>query len=347
MRLMHLSHFVSRLALVTASIFAFTGCGRSGNDQAARKVVVYTSQDRPHATPILAAFEQQSGIKVEAVYDTEAAKTLGLMNRLVGERNNPQADVFWSSESTGNIYLKRKGVTEPYHSPSAETIPPRFKDKEGYWSGFGGRARVLMVNKDLVQQDPHSIRDFATPEWKGRFALANPLFGTTATHVGAWYVLLGKEGAESLLMSLRNNGVVTTTGNGPARDMVAAGEIAACVTDTDDAQGAIDEGRPVRMIYPDQGPNDGGVLIIPNTVSLIAGGPHRENGRLLIDFLLTEKVEEMLAFSPSAQMPLRPNVKHPPHVKSLSELKVQEVDFEKIADALDTARQFVQDSYLR
>jgi iron(III) transport system substrate-binding protein len=347
MRLQNLSQNARRLAIAAVAIFSVTGCGRSGTDQTAQKVVVYTSQDRPHATPILAAFEQQSGIKVEAIYDTEAAKTLGLMNRLIGERNNPQADVFWSSESTGNIYLKRKGVTEPYHSPSAESIPPRFKDREGYWSGFGGRARVLMVNKDLVQQDPASIRDFAKPEWKGRFAMANPLFGTTATHVGAWYVLLGKEGAESLLTSLRDNGVVTTSGNGPARDMVAAGEIPACVTDTDDAQGAIDEGRPVRMIYPDQGPNDEGVLVIPNTVSLIAHSPHPDNGRRLIDFLLSEKVEEMLAFSPSAQMPLRPNVKHPPHVKGLPELKVQEVDFEKIADALDTARHFVQESYLR
>jgi iron(III) transport system substrate-binding protein len=342
-----LSRYVSKRAVAALTLFAMIGCERSGTNQPTGKVVVYTSQDRPHAAPILLAFEQQTGIKVEAVYDTEAAKTLGLMNRLIGERNNPQADVFWSSESTGTIYLKRKRVTEPYHSPSAGNIPPRFKDNEGYWSGFGGRARVLMVHRDLVQKDPRSIRDFATPEWKGRFAMANPLFGTTATHVGAWYVLLGREKAETLLTSLRDNGVVTTSGNATARDMVAAGEIAACVTDTDDAYGAIAQDRPVRMIYPDQGTNEEGVFVIPNTVSLIAGGPNQENGRRFIDFLLSEKVEEMLAFSPSAQMPLRPNVKHPPHVKGLHELKVQEVDFEKVADTLDSARRFVQESYLK
>src|SRR5262249_5293739 len=84
----------------------------------------------------------------------------------------------------------------------------------------------------------------------GRFAIANPLFGTTATQVGSWYVLLGTDPAQKFLMNLKSNGVVTTPGNGAARDMVAAGEIAACITDTDDAREAIQAGRAVKMVYP-------------------------------------------------------------------------------------------------
>src|SRR4030042_940438 len=58
-----------------------------------RKVVVYVSHDQDYSEPILKDFEQATGIKVEALYDTEATKTVGLVNRLIAEKNNPQADV--------------------------------------------------------------------------------------------------------------------------------------------------------------------------------------------------------------------------------------------------------------
>ncbi|MBN1964808.1 MAG: ABC transporter substrate-binding protein, partial [Anaerolineae bacterium] len=65
---------------------------------ATNAVVVYVSVDQPHAEPVLARFEEQTGIDVQAVYDTEATKTTGLVTRLYAEREQPQADVFWSSE---------------------------------------------------------------------------------------------------------------------------------------------------------------------------------------------------------------------------------------------------------
>ncbi len=44
------------------------------------------------------AFEKETGIKVKAVYDSEAVKTVGLANRLLAERSHPQCDVFWGNE---------------------------------------------------------------------------------------------------------------------------------------------------------------------------------------------------------------------------------------------------------
>src|SRR5207245_2512087 len=51
--------------------------------QASRTVVIYTSQDQVYAEPILKEFERQSGIQVRALYDSEAVKTVGLVNRLI------------------------------------------------------------------------------------------------------------------------------------------------------------------------------------------------------------------------------------------------------------------------
>src|SRR5215207_3182894 len=85
-----------------------------------REVTVYVSTDRVFSEPVLRAYEQETNVKVNAVYDTEETKSTGLANRLLAEKNNPQADVFWSNEPVRTLVLKQRGVLAPYVSPSAE-----------------------------------------------------------------------------------------------------------------------------------------------------------------------------------------------------------------------------------
>src|SRR5215216_6556788 len=108
------------------------GGGNSGKGGASNEVTIYVSTDRVFSEPILRAYEQKTGVKVNAVYDTEEAKSTGLANRLLAEKNNPQADVFWSNEPVRTLVLKKNGALAPYRSPSAVGIPAAFKDPEGY-----------------------------------------------------------------------------------------------------------------------------------------------------------------------------------------------------------------------
>ncbi|MFH1892586.1 MAG: extracellular solute-binding protein, partial [Candidatus Zixiibacteriota bacterium] len=172
-------------------------CVTLGCDSENRTVVIYTSLDQIYSEPIFDEFERNTGIKVKPVYDTEAAKTTGLVNRLIAEKDNPQADVFWNNEIARTLILKKKGVLSPYRSPSSESIPAEFKDKDGFWTGFAARARVLICNTKLLDGEslPASIFDLTDPKWKGRVALGNPLFGTTATHVAALFLTLGEDSA--------------------------------------------------------------------------------------------------------------------------------------------------------
>ena len=75
--------------LIGVSLLA--GCSSSGDS-----VTVYTSQDQVYAEPILQRFEQETGVRVRAVYDSEAVKTVGLINRLIAEKNHPRCDLFWN-----------------------------------------------------------------------------------------------------------------------------------------------------------------------------------------------------------------------------------------------------------
>ena len=273
------------------------------------KVVIYTSVDQVFSEPILQAFEDETGIQVEAIYDVEAAKTTGLVNRLIAEKERPLADVWWSGEFAQTILLQEEEVLAPYRSANAEGIPAAYRDPDDYWTGFAGRARVILINTDLVPagSKPTGLADFLDPTWPSdKLGIAYPLFGTTATHAAALYAGEGQEAARSYFQQLADRGVQVVDGNSVVRDQVADGTLAFGLTDTDDACGAVRSGAPVEIIFPDQGAGERGTLIVPNTVALIAGGPNSENGQALIDYLLSLETAEELIASDWSHVTLRP-----------------------------------------
>lgn len=311
------------------------------------RVVAYVSLDSIYSGSILDRYSRASGVRMIPRFDAEFDKTTGLMNRILAMRQDPEADLFWNNEVMRSIVLKRKGCLARYVPPTAADIPAAFKDPDGYWTGFAARARVILVNTDLVAAaaEPTSIFDFLKPEWKRRFAVARPLFGTSSTHAAAMFAVLGPAKAKALMQGWLANGCRVQPGNAQCRNLVRDGHIAACLTDTDDANGAIAAGAPVRMIYPDQGEGQLGTLVIPNTVVLIRNGPNPEQAKRLIDHICSREVEAWLARSAGAQMPLRAGIR--PHSRQFdfTRIKAMAVDWERVADQLEAANAFVQEAF--
>jgi len=120
----------------------------------------------------------------------------------------------------------------------------------------------------------------------------------------------------------------------PSTTLVTNKEYEFSLVDSDDATNAIRDGKPVRQIYPDQEEGGLGCLVLPNAVVLIKGGPHTDNGKRLIDYLLSPETERKLAFADCAQIPLHKGVETPTDVKKIENIKTMEVDFEKVAEKL-------------
>ena len=80
---------------------------------------------------------------------------------------------------------------------------------------------------------------------------------------------------------------------------------------------------------------------------MIRNCPHPEEARILIDYLLTREVESRLAFSESAQVPVRDGVATPAHVPSYSSIKAMAVDYEDIAKDMEGATRFCQELFVR
>lgn len=306
------------------------------------EVVAYVSEDQVFAEPILKDFERDTGIHIKAVFDTEESKSTGVMNRLIAEKNNPQADVYWANEPIRAEALKQLGIAALYRSPNAEEISVTYKDPDGYWTGFSARARVLIIQEG-VPNPPTSILAYLDPRWQGKAVIANPLFGTTTTMMAALFQGWGDDKAQRFMKGLKKNQVKISTSNGESADLVAAGAFAFSLVDSDDAINRIRQGKRITMGCPDQGEGEIGCLILPNAAVLIKGAPHPDEARKLMDYLLSRETERKLAFADCAQIPLHPGVDTPPDVPKIAQIKVLPVDYPVMARKLRSIQAFLKE----
>ncbi|MBI3820864.1 MAG: extracellular solute-binding protein [Planctomycetes bacterium] len=323
-----------------ACALAAAGCSKPG-------VVIYTSADQTFAEPLLAEFEQKTGVVVQAVYDIEAAKTVGLVRTLLEERSHPRCDVFWNNELIHTMRLASAGLLAPYASPAAADIPAAFKDPKSEWTAFAARARVFIINKDLVKPEdyPKNLGDLLIAKWRGKIGVARPLSGTTLSHFAILYEVLGVDRTRDFIKQLIANDANLPSGNAYVAELVAGGQLAFGLTDTDDYETQRAAGKHVDVVYPGAGGD--GTVVLPNSVALIKDCPHPENGKKLIDFLLGRDVERRLAFSDSANIPVRDAVESPPHVKRIGNITIMSAPMPKVAENLDARLDDLKSFFLK
>lgn len=237
--------------------------------------VLYCAQDQEYAEPLLAQFEKETGIKVKAVYDSEAVKTVGLANRLLAERSHPQCDVFWSNEELRTRQLAAQNV---------------FRETNG-WTAFGHRSRRMVINTNLISATslPHSLMDLTNSTWRDKVALAYPQFGTTGTHMHALRQSWGEATWLAWCRALVANQAKLVDGNSVVVKLVGRGEAAIGLTDSDDILAGQREGLPVAMLP--LGPDS---LLIPNTVGVIRNAPHTLAAQKLFEWLQRPEIIQHL-----------------------------------------------------
>jgi iron(III) transport system substrate-binding protein len=136
-------------------------------------------------------------------------------------------------------------------------------------------------------------------------------------------------------------------GNGPVKDLVAAGTCVAGWTDTDDYFGAKDEGasvaaEPFRL-------EDGATICIPNTVAIRRHCQRIDYARRLADFLLSEHVELALARSKARQIPLGKvdHAKLPEEVRALLSAAAQGTPLGGLLDARNHCVEWLKREYAK
>jgi iron(III) transport system substrate-binding protein len=339
--------------LLALGLALLSGCGGGRGN----RVVIYCAHDREFSETILKEFAARTELEVLPRFDSEANKAVGLYSDLVREARQPRCDVHWNNEILATLRLQKQGLLEPYASPSAEPFPAAFKAADHTWCAFAARARVLLINTDVMKklsvprEDwPAGLLDLTAPRWKGQVAMAKPMAGTSATQAACLWQAWGADRARKFYRALKANEVQIVPGNKQAAEGVGLGQFAVCLTDTDDAMLEVDAKKPVAVVFPDADAPEGsgrGTLFIPNTAAVIKGCPNPAGARKLVDFLLSPEVEVKLARSESRQIPLNPHVKVElaPQIEPGRRARPLAVDFGKAADLWDEVQLFLQGEF--
>ena len=280
-------------------------------------VIVYTSQDQVFAEPIFQEFTRETGIQVRAVFDSEAVKTVGLANRLLAERNHPRCDLFWSNEELRTRQLAAQGL---------------FRDTNG-WAAFGSRSRRLAMRVGQTNvPPPRSWRDLTNAVYRGKIAMAYPLFGTTCTH---WLALRQSWGESNWLAwcrALVANAPWIVDGNSVAARWVSQGKVEIGMTDSDDIAAEIREGERIHSLelFEDS-------LLIPNTVAVLRQAPHPASAEKLFQYLQSNKVRDRLIAAEALEKPIGT----PNHARTIRP------DWERLLSELDRATEQIRQVFRR
>lgn len=258
---------MTRLALnisIVTMTLLLSGCGKSE-----RVVVVYTSQDQIYAEPVLAEFTRQTGIKVLPVFDSESVKTAGLAQRLIAEKENPRADVFWSNEEMISRHLGELGALDT-----------------NAWATAGYRTRRIIFNTNFISASaaPKSLADLTDPKWTRRVALAYPVYGTTAAQFVALRQAWGDERWQAWCKALAANHPFVVDGNSMVVRLVGNAEAWIGLTDFDDFAAGIRNGFPIasQSLTCES-------VAIPSSVGIVHGAPHRAEADAFFKFARSDR----------------------------------------------------------
>ena len=335
------THFGVLAVVIVLLVYYVVRAGRP------ERLVVYCAHDSVYSEKILREFEKRTGVAVARVFDTEATKSLGLVERIVRERDAPRCDVFWNNEILGTMDLHGRGILLPYKGAGFERIPAAFRDPDGHWVGFAARLRVWIVNTGKLGTCDAGAVAKALRGDLSRAAIAKPLYGTTLTHYSVLWDAWGADRLKAWHRDWRGRGVREVLGNATVKNLVARGVCDLGLTDTDDFFVAKDEGRPVAMLPVRV---DGGATIcIPNTVAIIKGTGRVEQAKRLVDYLLSEECELALANSRSRQVPLGAvdEERLPEEVRELAKLAAEGYALSPLSRARAECLGWLKSEYLK
>ena len=213
--------------VATLLVAVIAGCGKStaptqsAPTQPPAKLTLYSAVNEEYMHKLAAAFEKETGIKVEALRLSAGE----IVARVRAEKSAPKADVWFGGSADGFIQAKQEGLLEKYVSPQAAAIPDRLKDKDGYWTGVYIGYIGFVSNRKLLAEKgipaPTSWEDLLQPKLRGQVVAANPgTAGAAYTMLSTLVQLYGEEKAFNYMKSL--HGVVK---NYP-RSAVAAAQMA-------------------------------------------------------------------------------------------------------------------------
>ncbi|MEN9644589.1 MAG: hypothetical protein RL238_1258 [Actinomycetota bacterium] len=332
----------SRLLLAGTAAVALllSACGDDATDTAADDttgtpsgtITVYSGRSEDLVLPLLEEFTAATGIEVEF----RAGDSGELAAQLLTEGDASPADVFFSQDAGALGAVANENLFTTLDASLLDVVPEAYRSAEGTWVGTSGRARVFIVNPDLVPTPPTTIDELLDPQWKGKIGFA-PTNASWQSFVTGLRVLRGDDGAREWLTAFAANEPVPFEKNGAVRDAVNAGDVALGLVnhyylyEKIAAEGA----ENVVAVNQFAAAGDPGGLVNVAGVGVLKSSDNSAAALALVEFLLSERGQTYFAET-TYEYPLRSGVPVAAELPSLDELQPPAIDLSDLESLAET-----------
>src|SRR5215470_4194138 len=230
------------------------------------------------------AFTKATGVKVQNV----EAGSGGVVERVAKEKTNPQADVL----VTLPPFMQRagaEGLLQPFKPSAADAID----GGDGSYQPLVNNFQNFIYNAAQLREPPKSFDDLLDSRFKGKIQYSTPgqAGDGTAVMLQVIHAFGSKDAAFDFFKKLQDNNVGPSASTGKLTALVNKGELYVANGDLQMNMSQMADNPNIKVFWP-AGPNgERSAMPLPYYIGLVNGAPDAENGKKLIEFLLSREAQ--------------------------------------------------------
>ncbi len=293
------------VGLGMAGTLAACGSSDGGQGSGDSKTVTLVSHDSWAASKdVIAAFEKQSGYKVDVLKDGDAGQAV---NKAILTKDNPQGDVFFGVDNTLLSRALDNGLFQSYEPKGSDKIKAEYRVDQDRHRVTPIDTGDICVNYDKKYfadhelEPPKSFDDLVKPQYKNLLVTEN----ASASSPGLGFLLgtaarYGDGGWEGYWKKLKANGVKVVDGweqayneefSGSAGGKKAKGDRPLVVSYA--------SSPPAEVVFADPKPSTAPTGVADGTcfrqveyAGLLSNAKNTKGGKALLDFLISKRFQE-------------------------------------------------------
>ena len=313
----------------------------AAGDLSGETVVLYSGRDEELVTPIVEAFEEETGISV----DLRSGNSAEMAAQLLDEGEGTPAHVFYSQEVGAVGALAKADLLAPLPDETVDSVGERFQPgDDNLWVGVTGRSRVIVYNPDMVEDLgldlPDGVLDLTDEQYRGQVAVVPGNAGFQAFVTG-FRVQEGDDAARQWLEDMQANDVVSNIeSNGEVLEAVDRGEIPfGLINHYYWARHENRDNLTAQLIFP--AGDDPGGLVNATAVGITKQAADNSAALALVDYLISPAGQQVFV-DETWEYPVIEGVEDPSGIPPLADLEGPSLDLTDL-DSLEDTQALLRD----
>lgn len=301
---------------------------------ATSEVNLYSARKEALMQPLLQAFTNETGIKVNLI----SSKADALLTRIKSEGINSPADVLLTTDAGRLHRAKEAGIFATIDSELLNSsIPANYRDQNNQWFGLSLRARPIMVTSDSAGFNINTYEDLIKPNLIGQVCVRSSSNIYNQSLVASMISHTDETSTEAWANGLVNN--FARHPQGGDRDQIraaAAGQCSVVIANTyylasmlasEDKRDDYNAAKKMTIVWPNQ--SGRGTHVNISGAGVLKTAKNANNAIALIEFLASDTAQEMYA-NVNFEYPVKRGVPLNPILSSWGQFKADSINLNEL-----------------